>query len=124
MIIEASVKNYLNNSAEGVDKATYLEMCELMGTEPDPAYMPVEYGDFPTEVQSAITVYGLLQDTWEPMSGTYLGKNLNSLKDIIALTDNSDNTLLIMQVVRLLDSTRTEIYELKAKQKESLKKPA
>lgn len=99
-------------------------MCELMGTEPDPAYMPVEYGDFPTEVQSAITVYGLLQDTWEPMSGTYLGKNLNSLKDIIALTDNSDNTLLIMQVVRLLDSTRTEIYELKAKQKESLKKPA
>jgi len=36
--------------------------------------MPLETSDFPTEVQVAFFIFGLLEDRWEGMSGTYMGK--------------------------------------------------
>lgn len=115
----------MGNSGEGVSKEVYLEMCEMMGTDPDPEHMPVEYGDFPTEIQVGINTYSLLQDRWEPMSGTYLGKDLTNLETLLRLLEVPvEDYITILQTVRLLDSTRTEIYQAKAKARESVKKPA
>jgi hypothetical protein len=42
--------------------------------------MPLETSDFPSEVQVAFFIFGLLEDRWEGMSGTYMGKQWTSLE--------------------------------------------
>lgn len=54
-------------------------LCEQLGTEPDPAKMPLELSDFPEEVQVAFFIFSLLPDHWEGMSGSYLGKYWDGL---------------------------------------------
>ena len=36
--------------------------------------MPLETSDFPSEVQVAFFIFGFLEDNWDGMSGSYLGK--------------------------------------------------
>ena len=36
--------------------------------------MPLETSDFPYEVQVAFFIFGFLEDNWDGMSGSYLGK--------------------------------------------------
>ena len=68
--------NYIQNSTLSVTKETYFEMCELMGNEPIEEEIPIEYDDFPIEVQQAFAVYRMLRDEWDTMNGVYLGKTL------------------------------------------------
>ena len=42
--------------------------------------MPLETSDFPSEVQVAFFIFGLLEDRWEGMSGTYMGKQWTNLE--------------------------------------------
>jgi hypothetical protein len=66
-------------------KDTYFEMCEVLGTQPLDSEIPVEYDDFPLEVQEAIRIYNNLQDSWDYMGGNYIGKNLTGFKDILSI---------------------------------------
>ena len=59
-------------------KSEYLDMCEALGNEPLEEEIPVAYEELLLEVQEAISVYRKLQDSWDMMSGTYLGKNLSN----------------------------------------------
>mgnify|MGYP001239698870 CR=1 FL=1 len=36
--------------------------------------MPLEFSDFPEEVQVAFFIFGILTDNWDGMSGSYMGK--------------------------------------------------
>jgi|TARA_R110000822_G_scaffold87584_4_gene203744 hypothetical protein len=56
-----------------------------LGEEPDPYKMPLETSDFPYEVQVAFFIFSFLEDNWEGMSGSYLGKNWGNIEYLFQL---------------------------------------
>lgn len=90
-------------------KEAYFEMCEMMGTEPKEEDVPVEIDDFPLEVQQALHVYRMLRDEWDTMSGTYLGKTLIGITEVMDATEvEPEDRRLIITLVRMIDSVRQE----------------
>ena len=90
-------------------KEAYYEMCAELGTEPDPDEIPVDYSDFPVEVQQAIQLYNTLQDTWEGMSGTYMGKSWQGLGDLMDIYDiPKEDRKDVLEWVRLMDAVRSK----------------
>lgn len=100
-------------------KDTYFEMCEALGNEPLESEIPVDFEDFPLEVQQAFNAYKMLRDEWDTMSGSYLGKSLIGVKDILEATeiDVSEHKLVIM-LIRLIDNVRSEEINNKKKMQE------
>jgi hypothetical protein len=94
-------------------------MCELMGNEPVEDEIPVEFDDFPWEVQQAFSVYNMLRDEWDSMSGTYLGKTLIGIKDILdAMEIEQEEHKFMIILVRMIDRVRSdEINSKKANEK-------
>ena len=104
-------------------KAQYFEMCDMMGTEPRDSEIPVELEDFPPEVQTCFSIYNVLQDNWEPMSGTYLGKNMVGLGEVFDIFQlDKEEKLYYLSLLRRLDNTRQTMISNKQKQEQSLKK--
>jgi hypothetical protein len=86
-------------------------MCEMLGTEPVDSEIPVEYEDFPIEIQEVFQVYKLLQDNWDYFNGTYIGKSLHSIKDILKICNvPEDQSIFFIETIALLDSFRREEY--------------
>jgi hypothetical protein len=86
-------------------KEAYLEMCSLLGSEPLESEMPVEMEDFPLEVQEAFEVYHYLLDVWEGLSGTYQGKNLSGLHEVMRILKVEDHKVTL-QLIQVIDSAR------------------
>lgn len=76
-----------------------MRICEELGQEPDPQKMPLEPTDFPVEVQVAFFIFDLLEDNWDGMSGSYLGKIWNNIEYFFNLYE--------------IDEPRTIIYIMK-----------
>jgi hypothetical protein len=93
----------------GMTKHQYFEMCEALATEPVEEQIPIEFEDFPLEVQQAFNAYRMLRDEWDTMSGTYLGKSLIGIKDVLEATeiDLSEHKFIIM-LIRMIDAVRSE----------------
>jgi hypothetical protein len=87
----------------------YFEMCEALGTEPTESEIPVEFDDFPLEVQQAFNAYKMLRDEWDTMNGVYLGKSLIGVKDVLEATEVeiSEHKFIIM-LIRIIDSVRSD----------------
>ena len=105
----------------GMTKDQYFEMCEAMGSDPVESEIPVEFEDFPLEVQQAFNAYKMLRDEWDTMNGGYLGKSLIGIKDVLEATEIevSDQKFVIM-LVRMIDNVRSD--EINNKRK--MEKPA
>jgi hypothetical protein len=90
-----------------------------MGSEPVEEEIPIEITDFPDTVQTAFRIYGLLQDVWEGMSATYMGKNLTSIENIFNILDiNLEDRIVLLELVVLIDSARSnQISSSKPKDK-------
>jgi hypothetical protein len=103
----------------GMTKDAYFEMCEALGNEPLESEIPVDFDDFPFEVQQAFNAYKMLRDEWDTMSGSYLGKSLIGIKDILEATeiDVSEHKLVIM-LIRIIDNVRSEEINNKKKMQE------
>lgn len=103
----------------GMTKDAYFEMCEQLGNEPLESEIPVDFDDFPLEVQQAFNAYKMLRDEWDTMSGSYLGKSLIGVKDILEATevDLSEHKLIIM-LIRIIDNVRSEEINNKKKMQE------
>jgi hypothetical protein len=87
----------------------YLDMCAMMGTEPDDSEMPVELEDMPLEVQQAMLVYRMLRDEWEGFSGAYLGKSYIGLTEILQYTEIEHNEhKLIVMLIKTIDGIRSQ----------------
>ena len=57
------------------------------------------------------------------MSGSYLGKNMNCIFDLFNLYEiDQKDRILALSIIRIMDSTRSEIISEKRKQQESLNK--
>lgn len=99
----------MQNSNVGMTKDQYLEMCEQLGTTPDPNEMPFEYDDFYIEVQLALNIYRVLRDEWEYMAGNYLGKNLNGILDLFTLYEiEQQDKRFYLELIHMIDSIRIE----------------
>ena len=62
--------------------------------------MPLELSEFPAQVQVAFFIFDLLEDRWEGMSGSYMGKSWSSLEYFFDLYEVEDRreTLYIMKM--------------------------
>lgn len=90
-------------------KDTYFEMCELLGNQPIDSEIPVEYDDFPVEVQEAIRIYNNLQDNWDYMGGNYIGKNLNGFKDILSIFEvDPQDYRAVYELIMRIDRIRSK----------------
>lgn len=95
-------------------KEAYFDMCRELGTEPNESEIPVEIEDFPNIVQQAFLIYESLQDSWEGMSGNYLGKNISNLQYIFDLYSvEQEDRLMVFKIISLLDSIRSDIIAKK-----------
>ena len=105
----------------GMTKEAYFEMCEMMNSEPVESEIPVEFEDFPLEVQQAFNAYRMLRDEWDTMNGNYLGKSLIGIKDVLEATEieQSEQKFIVM-LIRMIDSVRSD--EINNKKK--MEKPA
>jgi hypothetical protein len=97
-------------------KTAYFEMCEMLGSEPVESEIPVDFDDFPVEVQQAFAVYRMLRDEWDTMGGNYLGKSLIGVKDVLEATEvEPDEQKFIIMLIRMIDEVRSnEINRLKS----------
>ena len=103
----------------GMTRDQYFEMCEALGNDPEESEIPVEFDDFPLEVQQAFNAYKMLRDEWDTMSGTYLGKSLIGVRDVLEATeiDPSEQKFIIM-LIRVIDNVRSEEINNKKKMQE------
>jgi len=111
----------MQNSTVAMSKDTYFEMCEALGNQPVEEEIPVEFDDFPLEVQQALIAYRMLRDEWDSMNGIYLGKSLIGISEVLEATEiDQEDRKFITMLVRTIDGVR--IQEINNKQK--TEKPA
>jgi hypothetical protein len=97
-------------------KEAYFEMCEMLGSEPVESEIPVEFDDFPFEMQQAFAVYRMLRDEWDTMNGNYLGKSLIGIKDLLEATEiDLEDQKFIVVLVRMIDQVRSDEINNKLK---------
>ena len=83
--------------------------------------MPLDPSDFPGEVQVAFFISGLLEDQWDGMSGTYMGKNWSNLEYFFNLyqIEEPKTILYIMKMYEgVTENYRHEESERKRKAEE------
>lgn len=82
-------------------KQLYLDMCEQLGSEPNPNEIPVEFTDLPHEVQVAYEVFNYLPDRIDGFSGIYLGKDISGLGVVMDIlqVDDRRHTLYFMKII-------------------------
>jgi len=106
----------MQNSSVAMSKEAYFEMCAALGNEPKEEDIPVEFDDFPLEVQQALIAYRMLRDEWDSMNGIYLGKSLIGIQEVMEATEiDLEDRKFITMLVRTIDSVR--IQEINNKQK-------
>ena len=66
-----------------------------MGEEPDPDKMPLETSDFPSDVQVAFFIFGFLEDVWDGMSGSYMGKSWNNIEYLFNLYEIDEPRIML-----------------------------
>jgi hypothetical protein len=99
----------MQNTAVGMTKERYFDMCEQLGTQPIDSETPVEFDDFPAEAQLALSIYKLLRDEWEYMAGNYLGKNLNGIFEVFdAYEIEACDKRFYLELIHMIDSVRIE----------------
>lgn len=99
-------------------KQHYLDMCQMLGTEPKEEEIPVEYEDLLSDVHEALNIYSKLRDDWDGMAGIYLGKNFSGLEQIFnlyAVPEEDRRTLF--ELLNLIDGIRAKIINSKKKTK-------
>lgn len=80
-----------------------------MGNPPIESEEPVELADFPDTVQEAFQVYNYLQDNWDGMSGTYMGKHMAGLQSVFDILDvEIKDRKLLLELVSLIDYARSK----------------
>lgn len=99
-------------------KEQYFDMCEQLGNEPVESEIPIEFDDFPLEMQMALSIYKVLRDEWEFVGGNYLGKNINGIFEIFKAYElDSKDFRFYLELIHIIDQVRIEeIRKQKPKQ--------
>jgi len=116
------LENYFQNSDVGMTKEQYFEMCEALNSEPVDSDIPVEYSDFPVEIQQVFNIYFLMSDIWDGMNGTYQGKNTSIVFELLAVYDiPQEDRLIYLTFIRAMDNIRKRLINEKVKQAQDRK---
>lgn len=78
--------------------------------------MPLESADFPVEVQVAFFIFGFLEDEWDGMSGTYLGKKWGNIEYLFKLYDVQEPKVII-QIMKIYEHLIVEYRAQEAERK-------
>ena len=78
--------------------------------------MPLEISDLPSEVQVAFFIFGFLEDNWEGMSGTYLGKHWSNIEYFFKLYDVEDPKSIVT-IMKLWEHILVEYKARKSEEK-------
>lgn len=120
--IEEGLVNLFDNSSAKMSKDQYLLLMEQLGQDPNPEEIPLEFSDFPYEVQEAIKIFSILPDIYEGMSGTYMGKDytiLPYLMDEIFKVENKQETMMYLVMInKIVTDIRQKEQQRKQKQAE------
>ena len=101
-------------------KEKYLEMCRVMKKEPDPDIMPLDFEDFPSDIQELFVIVNMLPDRWDGMSGAYLGKDFSLIPYLFDVY-NIENAKTALIIINLIISESSRIYNDKLKQQHKTK---
>jgi hypothetical protein len=97
-------------------KEQYFDLCEQLGNPPLEEEIPLDLVDFPIEVQEALNIYRVLRDEWEYVSGSYLGKNLNTIFQVFdAYNIPKVDQGFYYNLINMIDSVRIEEMRKQAK---------
>jgi hypothetical protein len=103
------IQSYLQNANVGMTKDQYFEMCETLGSDPVEDQIPVEFNDFPDEIQLAISIYRLMRDEWEYMGGTYTGKNFNGIFELFDVYNIEQlDKRYYLELIHIIDGIRIQ----------------
>jgi hypothetical protein len=91
-------------------------MCEALGSDPVESEIPIEFEDLMLDVQESLSIYQAMQDMWDTMSGTYMGKNFTGIKDILDLSGVEDHKTTFT-LLKKIDSIRADIIASKKPKK-------
>ena len=80
--------------------------------------MPLDSADFPVEVQVAFFIFSFLEDSWDGMSGTYLGKKWSNVEYLFNLYEVSEPKT-ILHIMKMYEQI---IVDNKAKEAEKKRK--
>jgi hypothetical protein len=117
--------SYFQNADVGMTKDAYYEMCEAMGIEPVEEQAPIEYQDFPPEVQQCFKFYYMLRDVWDPMGGSYLGKDMSTIFEVFRLYGLEQyEQIFAIEIIQAIDYERGSLIKAKQKIKEASSKKA
>ncbi len=94
--------SFFNNAESKITADRYFEICEQMGTDPDPEKIPVEWADLPVVVQEAVSIFNMLGDRIMADVG-YLGKDYTLLTELIKGYGIED-TEIFLEIINWLDS--------------------
>ena len=94
----------------------YFMMMEELGEEPKEDEIPPRFEDLLAETQEAWMVYNSLQDVWEGMSGTFMGKNKAGLFDLFSVYEVV-NVKEVMSLVSTIENEYMRYYMEQQKQK-------
>jgi hypothetical protein len=97
-------------------KEQYFLMCEQLGTEPLDEEVPLEYQDFPEEIQEALQIFHILPDIWEGFGGNYLGKDYTLLPYLMQVFNVKEIKDCILYIHRF-NIEMHDIYSKKAEQR-------
>ena len=78
--------------------------------------MPLDSSDFPYEVQVAFFISNYLEDIWEGMSGSYLGKKYSNLEYLFKIY-NIQEPRIVLQFIKMYESILVSYRSDKAEQK-------
>lgn len=93
-----------------MSKEHYFEMCEMLGAEPVESEIPIEFEDFPYELQEIMTIYHKLKDEWNVVSGDYMGKSIQGILDIFKILKiPEDDYEFVFGMITLIDSKRMAV---------------
>jgi hypothetical protein len=93
-------------------------MCEQMGWEPKEEEIPKDPSFLPYECQEALMLFNILPDRVEGMSGTWLGKDLNSLSSIMDIYE-IENKRDVLEYLLVIQRVYSEHYAQQQKMRES-----
>lgn len=88
-----------------------------MGSEPVEDEIPIALSDFPELVQTAVNIYYMLRDCWDPMGGNYLGKDTSVLFEFFRLFElDKEEQLFTVAIIQQMDNVRSKLISEKLKQ--------
>jgi len=75
--------------------------------------------NWPNQFQQAFQVWGYLTDQWDGMSGSYFGKQMSGIQDIMNILEVTEQRE-VLKIVKIIDSKYSK--EVNKKNKDAHKK--